>query len=195
MAYTKDNQKAEVIAANETEIVTVSKLLQGRMPETENEIAAEKWALLNLGVNPVIGSTFTLDTKLVTNDYKSEIITYKVTGIINDLTFNKRAGAAVIYTGLNQQEGSDYIATIKFKENTNKTNAIKEIQKDLNIPKKSISQNVWEEDMQELVQKDVGLGILLILVCSVIIFGVYRISLMARENQYGILRAIGMKRK
>ncbi|MFS0782085.1 FtsX-like permease family protein [Bacillus sp. 1P06AnD] len=192
--HTEDNQRAMVVEANQTEIITVSKLLKGRMPENENEIVAEKWALLNLGVNPVIGSEFTFNTTSFV-DSKNEKVTYKIVGIINDLSLNKLASSVNLYTGIDNRKYSDFIATIKFKENVNKDTAIKDIQQNLHFPPKRISKNVWEEDMQALAKMDVEFGALLILICAIIIYGVYRISLMAREKQYGVLRAMGMKKK
>lgn len=42
---------------------------------------------------------------------------------------------------------------------------------------------------------DVGIISVLLVICMVAFYGIYRIAVLSRVQQYGILRAIGMKRK
>lgn len=190
---TKDKQQAALLAANEDDILAVSTLLKGRMPQHQNEIVAEKWALLNLGLNPMVGQTFTLPTNFLKehSEFKNE--TFTLVGIINDQAFNKRAGAVNLYTSLeiDQMPQNLVTAAITFK-NIDKEKQIAAIQKDLSLSNNQIQKNVWQENSANLFWLDVAMSTLLISICSLVIYGVYRISLMGRQDQYGILRALGL---
>lgn len=198
-----DYQHATVIAANQPSILITSTLLSGNMPTTANEVVAEKWALLNLGINPAIGEKFTFDTTFLDSNGESQgtqPVTYKIVGILNDIPLNKLSGSLMLYTDLNESREKDsipkdYIAEIKFKDGVNTGKAIQNIETHLKVPPKSVSPNPWHENKKELSLIDYKIGLLLLLICFVIVWGIYRISLAARESQYGTLRAVGVTKK
>lgn len=64
-----------------------STVIEGAIPERVGEIAAEKWALLNPGIEPVIGQTIELTNHETGNEEK-----FQLTGILTDIYRNKKAG-------------------------------------------------------------------------------------------------------
>lgn len=192
---TADNsQSASIVSANETSILAVSRLLEGKMPEAENEIVAEKWTLLNLGINPVIGTEVTFPANVFATG-RTEEKTYKITGVINDITLNKLSGSMNLYTGLAGAQMDELVAEVKWKDGVNAAEEMQRAAEELNIPQKSISPNPWKENTTELVKTDFEMGLLLTLICFVIVWGIYRIALIKRESQYSILRAVGVTKE
>lgn len=186
-----EGQHTTIAEANEDEIICVSKFLDGKMPQQENEVVAEKWTLLNLGVKPEI------DENVCLQDASGNSVNYKVTGIINDVSLNKMSGSLVLYTAINQENAAkeEYAVTIKYKDDVNIKKATNKIIESIGIQSNQVSYNVWKENMKELVLWDIELGILLIAIGGVIIQGLFRVFFISRESQYGILRAVGMKYK
>ena len=182
-----DFQTAHIIAANNASILATSTLLSGRMPEKSGEIVAEKWALLNMGINPVLNTDFSLST-----GDSEKTTTFTIVGIINDISFNKLAGSINLYTIPGNHTDQPYTAEIKFRDKINKTAALESIKRKLDISEKNISGNPWLENTRELMIIDIEIISILLVICFAILWGIYRISLLARENQYGILRAIGV---
>lgn len=195
MIYTENRQRVTLLEANTEETLTVSKLVEGRMPKEKNEIIAEKWALLNMGINPKLNSKVTLDAEFANNgefEEKKEI-EYKIVGILNDMAFNKRSGSVFLYTSLDNKIHNDFRVTVKWKENLDKDVEMKKLMKELDLSKDQLSKNIWDENKSELLKNDIQLGFLLMVIFSVTLYGVFRIFFISRESQYGILRAIGFK--
>ncbi|QQK08041.1 ABC transporter permease [Miniphocaeibacter halophilus] len=187
---TKNNQAAVIISANTDSILKVSKLIEGKMPKNKNEIVAEKWTLLNLGINPIVGTEFSFPIKPGNVNNK-----YKIVGILNDMPLNKMGGAIILYTNLVYDDSKEYLVHLKFKENINIEKEIEKIENELEIPNKNIVKNPWLENKEELIIANIKLNALLLLIGGLIVFGIYRISLIKREKQFGMLRAIGVTKK
>lgn len=193
---TADNQQANLVSANPSEILAVSSLIDGRLPEKENEIVAEKWALLNLGINPIVDQSVSLPTiDMNTNKITNKKVT--IVGILSNLALNKRAGAVTVYTFFDNANVDNHSLTthIAFKPNINKNKKIAEISTALDIDMKKVRENVWRNQKDGLPLLDIELGTLLIFVCISVIYGIYRTALVVRKNQYGIYRALGVTQK
>ncbi|MGM0214508.1 ABC transporter permease [Enterococcus sp. AZ109] len=190
---TPDHQQGRLQAANETDILAVSTLLSGRMPQNKQEVVAEKWALLNLGINPLVGQSFSLPVREHHDSKETQLQTFTLVGIINDLTFNKRAGVVSLVTNLDLStiEDDSLVATVTFK-GSNKQKQIDNIQASLHLKDKQIQHNVWQENTDELLITDFQVGALLIVICSLVIYGIHRIALMVRKEHFGVLRALGL---
>lgn len=184
-----EGQHTTIAEANKDEIISVSKFLAGNMPQQENEVVAEKWTLLNLGVKPEVGETVCLQDEL------GNSVEYKITGIINDISLNKMSGSLFLYTSINQESATkeDYVVTVKYNDGVNIKKATSKIIDAIGINSKQVSYNVWKENTKELILWDIELGILLIAIGGVIILGLFRVFFISRESQYGILRAVGMR--
>ncbi|MSS63411.1 ABC transporter permease [Velocimicrobium porci] len=194
---TKSKQEAILVEANADEVLAVSKLIKGRMPQEKNEIVAERWALQNLGLVPEINTTMTLSTSIVKKQgrYSKQNVTYKVVGILNDMAYSKRSGIISFYTFLPDKNFDDFIVTIKWKDAVNSEVKMKQLVSQIGVSLKKVTKNVWAEDKDELFKWDMEMGLLLISIFGIILYGVFRIFFIARKNQYGILKAIGYKNK
>ena len=64
----------------------------------------------------------------------------------------------------------------------------------LGVNKKQIKECPAKEDFKELYKTDVKVIIVILIVCMVVFYGVYQIASVTRSKQYGILRAVGMKK-
>ena len=150
---------------------------------------AEKWILLNLGIEPVVNQSFT-----VQNDRTGKTKTFKLVGILSDMTANKKYGVLQLYTPLNLEKEKGYVAYIRFQNQINYDTRIQELESELGITKKQVRICPAREDMRELHETDVKVISVILIICMVVFYGVYRIASITRRQQYGILRAIGMKK-
>nr|WP_099203522.1 ABC transporter permease [Miniphocaeibacter massiliensis] len=191
---TANKQQGSLVGANGNSILTVSKLNKGRLPEKPKEVVAEKWALLNLGINPVVGQKFVVPTR---SDFNNSIkeVEYELVGIVNDQAFNKRAKSVNLYTYLDLNNESELILSVTFFDNVNKEKEVTNIRNDVSLDKKQIQANVWKGSSKELFKIDVQICVILIIICSTLIYGIYRIALRTRKSHYGILRAIGLTKR
>ncbi len=189
-AYKRNNQSIHIMKGDAASITMMATIINGRLPKHKGEVAAEKWMLLNLGIEPVIGIIFTME-----NYETGEIEEFKLTGILSDMFANKRSGVLQLYTPIEEKVKEGYIAYIKFKANIDYDEGVDILQTRLGVNKKQIKECPAKEDFKELYQTDAKIVIVILIVCMVVFYGVYRIASITRSNQYGILRAIGMKKR
>lgn len=170
-------------------ITMMAQIIEGRLPEKEGEIVAEKWALLNMGIEPVINQDF------VINDFETgEVKECRLVGILSDMTGNKKYGTLNLYGALEEKTQGQYLAYLQLKKDVSYDAKMKSLRSELGIKKKQIKKCPAKEDFQELYETDVKMISVILIVCLVVFYGIYRIAFIAREKQYGILRAVGMKR-
>lgn len=173
-------------------ITLMATVITGRLPQTPDEIVAEKWTLLNLGIEPTIGQEFSIQDK------EGKPKTVKLVGILSDMSANKKYGTLNLYAGLEESPHASYLAYVHLAESGSYDSfdaAIQELISALGIRKKQVKKCPAREDYQELQQIDAQVISVLLLICLIVFYGIYRIALATREKTYGILRAIGMKRK
>lgn len=187
--YSKNGKSFYLQKGDSTYITLMAKIMEGRLPETQDEIAAEKWALLNLGAEPEINQEFQFE------DGNGKTRNVKVTGILSDMRGNIEYGTLHLYTSLKQDAGTLYNAHVTFKNEKDYDNIIKNICKELGIKEKQAGKCPAREDFDELYHIDVQIMAVILFVCLIIFYGIYKIILASREKQYGILRALGMKRR
>lgn len=169
-------------------ITLMAKVVLGRLPKAQNEIAAEKWVLLNLGIEPKLNQEFDIQ------DGDGNTVTVKVAGILSDMRGNVDYGVLNLYAAMNPAEQREYVAYITLKEDEAYEDAIERICRDLDVSDKQVRKCPAREDFQELYRMDIQIMSVIMFVCLVVFYGIYKIVLAAREKQYGILRALGMKR-
>ncbi|MCI9078478.1 MAG: ABC transporter permease, partial [Lachnospiraceae bacterium] len=170
-------------------ITLMAKVIEGRLPEKPDEVVAEKWVLLNLGVQPEPGQEFELQ------DSEGRTRTVKVSGILSGMRGNISYGTLILYAGMDNAEDISYTAYITFKNAKNHDDIIKEICRELKVKQKQARKCPAREDFNELFYIDIQITGVILFVCLVIFYGIYKIVLVAREKQYGILRALGMGRR
>ena len=103
---TKDSQRGILRASNSEEILAVVKLLKGRMPKKPQEIVAEKWALLNLGINPILDQEVAVPVSYDNSTNKVVTEKFKLVGIISDQAFHKRAAVVTLYNRIGHEKRS-----------------------------------------------------------------------------------------
>ncbi len=187
-SYMRNQQPLFLARVDEAGLTMTAKLLEGRPPRTQDEVAAERWTLLNLGIEPVLNQEFT-----ILNETGQEK-TVKLTGIVSDMMKNKMYATLNLYAGMEEQEEDLYIGYIQLKDTAHYEAVMEKLLPEAGIRKKQLHKNPAREDFQELYWMDIRVSGVIFLVCYVVFYGVYRIALFAREKQYGILRAVGMKR-
>ncbi|MDO4275726.1 MAG: ABC transporter permease [Eubacteriales bacterium] len=188
--YERNNQTLFLSKGDDTAITMMSKVMEGRLPKQEGEVAAERWVLLNLGIEPVIGQKF------VTRDFDTkEEKEFKLVGILSDMFGNKKYGTINLYSALDKETEDKYIAYIRLKDNVDYHEKMESLISELGINASQIKICPAREDFSDLYRTDVKVICVLLLICMVVFYGIYRIASMTREKQYGILRAVGMTKK
>lgn len=166
-----------------------SKVIEGKLPTNENEIALEVWVLNNLGVKPKIGEDVTIDLF-----FKKQKQTFKLVGILEDRATEKSAGIMEGILALNGNEPKKNVY-ITFDEKSNINKSIQETTKKLNIKKDNVSKNKsLLESLGENGEIDynvIVLAIIVAIVSGIVIYGVFNISILQRTSEYGVIRAIG----
>jgi len=187
--YEYSNQSIYLTKGDGTSITMMATVIDGRLPKQEGEVAAERWMLLNLGIEPVIGRSFTM------KDYNTgETKEFKLAGILSDMYMNKRAGVLRLYAPVDKKIKDGYVAYIQFKKNVDYDAGIEALRTSLGVAEKQIKECPAKEDFKELYQTDAKVISVILIVCMVVFYGVYRIASITRSQQYGILRAVGMKK-
>lgn len=170
-------------------ITLMAKIVEGRLPETPDEIVAEKWVLLNIGVQPEVNQEFKFQ------DDNGNTKTVKVSGILSDMRGNSGYGTLKLYMGMDKTHESSYTVYITLKDAKNSDTIIEEIRKELGVKKKQVHKCPAREDFNELFHIDIQVMGVILFVCFVVFYGIYKIVLSTREKQYGILCAIGMEHR
>lgn len=83
------------------------------------------------------------------------------------------------------------MAYLQFRENVSYEEKTERLQTQLGIEKKQIKENPARENYKEFYVLCAEIVLLIFVICMVIFYGIYRIAIFARVQQYGILRALG----
>ena len=188
--YERNHQQVHVTRNDGEAATMMATVLEGRLPEGEGEVAAEKWTLLNLGVEPAVNQRISL-----TDPDTGQEEEFLLTGILSDIYANKKYGLLSLSAACSPQPEEENLVYLKFSEGTGYEEKTTRLQEELGIAKDQIRECPAREDRGRLYLLDAELAGLILLICMVVFYGVYRISLLSRLPQYGVLRAIGMTRK
>lgn len=184
----KNGKSFYLQSGDDAYITLMAKVKEGRLPKTSDEIVAEKWVLLNLGVLPELNQKFQFE------DGNGKTRTVKVSGILSDMRGNVQYGVLNLYTAMEQTTDMSYTAYITFRDGKNCDTLIDSLCQELKVNKKQVKKCPAREDFSELRRIDIQIICVILFVCLVVFYGIYKIVLVAREKQYGILRALGMER-
>lgn len=181
--------------------IQIGELESGTLPEKENEIAVQGAMLEKMGVAPGAGSEVTL------NFYDGSTETFTVTGILKGGETAKQF--AVFFSKDYADNGSQlkdspyevyaklYGATTMHPEDCKE--AMYLIGSDAGIERKYVSPSKAFLDSLSVDMQDVltyGLiGIVILLACILVIYGVFYLSVIGKIHQFGQLRTIGMTKK
>lgn len=181
--------------------IQIGELLEGKLPEKENEIAAQAAMLKKMNVEPKVGSTVTFTF------YDGSTETFTVSGILNGSDTAKQF--SVFFSETYAQNGSQlkdmpyevyaklYRATEMYPEDCKE--AMYLIGSDAGIERKYVSPSKsfiesLSVDMQFVMLYGI-VGAVILLACVLVIYGVFYLSVIGRIHQFGQLRTIGMTRK
>ncbi|MCU9808429.1 ABC transporter permease [Paraclostridium sp. AKS46] len=189
----QEKQSISIMGANNDYILSNSKLLFGRLPEKNNEVVAEEWILRSLGIDLKPNQEINLKVENGSNRYKEE--TFKLVGILNDISSNKLYGRKNIFINQNIMNSTKLSISVEFKNGVDIYNEINNICDEIGISKENI--NV-KDDMVELENiknstnlDDISFIVAISLVCGFVIYGIFNISIHSRIREYSILRSIG----
>ena len=186
--FQKNNQRFYMTRCDETAMTMMNCLKEGRLPQKPGQVAAEEWVLLNLGIQPEIGQTFSIQDEETEEEYSVTL-----TGILSDIYSNKKYGLLSLYTPLEERGKEDnYLVYLKFREGTDYRSKTKELKEEYQLTDSQLKECPARENLTGLYRTDVQIVAVILLICMAAFYGVYRIASLAREKQYGILRAVGM---
>lgn len=181
--------------------IQISELLDGRLPEKENEIAAQAALLEKMGVEPEVGSTVTFSF------YDGNTETFTVSGILNGGDTTKQF--SIFFSKSYAENGSQlknmpYEVYAKLYNATNLNaedckEAMYLIGSDAGIERKYVSPSKAFIESLSVDTQSVMLygmvGAVILLACVLVIYGVFYLSVIGRIHQFGQLRTIGMTKK
>lgn len=190
----KEKQFVIMLNCNEDYIISNSKLEKGRFAKAKNEIVAEEWVLKNLGIQPKLNQTIKLNIEDSNKNIKDE--EFKLVGIIKDKPTEKQAAKMQMYLPL--QKGSEHLEVgVSFNEKIDIQDYSLAIAKKVNINKENVT---IEEDLISTANdiNNVSLDTILSslgisLICGIVVYSIFNISMYKRFREYGVLRAVGAR--
>lgn len=158
--YERNRQRVFLTKTDSTGMTMMGKVTEGRLPQEENEVAAERWTLLNLGIEPVVNKSFTvLDQD--TGQEKQLLLT----GILTDIYANKKYGLLSLYGTLDREKQGTYLAYLKFQDNTDYEEEVKDLEQKLGVTEKDIKDCPARTDLRKLYDTEIKVLGCLFLVC------------------------------
>lgn len=188
--FERNHQKVFLTKGDHESITMMAKVVKGRLPEQEGEVAAEKWVLLNLGIVPKINQSISIENPETGEEKQVELV-----GILSDMFGNKKYGNLNLYAPLDRESTESFVVYLQFKDGVDYDNKIKALEKELHISEKQIKECPAREDLKGLYRTDAQVIGVILVICMIIFYGIYRIASVARMQQYGVLRAVGMKKQ
>ncbi|WP_055335006.1 ABC transporter permease [Paraclostridium sordellii] len=190
----KETQSVIMLNCNEDYMISNSKLEKGRFAKSRNEIVAEEWVLKNLGLEPKLNQIIKLNIEDTSKNVKDE--EFKLVGIIKDRPTEKQIGKMQMYLPL-QPNSENLEVEVAFDEKTNIQNQISDLSKKININEENISSYddliTIANDANNVSLNTVLSALAISLVCGVVVYSIFNISMYKRFKEYGVLRAIGAR--
>lgn len=181
--------------------IRVGELESGRMPEKENEIALQAEALKKMNIQPVVGINVTFTF------YDGSIEEFTVSGILKG---GEAAKQFSIFLSESYAENGSQLKDMPYEVYAKLYGAeemhpedCKEVMyligSDAGIERKYINpsksfMDSLSVDMQSVMFYGL-IGIVILLACVLVIYGVFYLSVIGRIHQFGQLRTIGMTKK
>lgn len=188
-------------------------VLDGRMPEKENEIAIEKNALQRMRLDTKIGEEITFKALVCNSDEflkeKTEV-TYKLVGILHDKKSNielfydgaiekaRKIPAAFVVKNSQVEIGGKEALVAFFNDYWTGETYLSEISSDNNIDTRAVN-SMSVTDSYSMVINNVGtvtfLSVLLAFMSCFGIVNAFNSNLKERKKQIGMLKSVGATRK
>lgn len=168
------------------------KIKEGRLPNSKNEIAVEKWAAKYIKAGAKIGDSVKL------ND-----VNYKLVGILEDNQQTQLKNKGILLSKANNIDISKASLLVEISSKTDLKSAVSELDS-LSLNKKSVVNNSYVIDLQgggsdsasKAMKTTVAVIIAIIVIATIaVIYNSFQISVVERLKQFGLLRAVGMTPK
>ncbi|TAN67590.1 ABC transporter permease [Paraclostridium sordellii 8483] len=190
----KEKQNVIMLNCNEDYIISNSKLEKGRFAKNKNEIVAEEWVLKNLGLEPKLNQVIKLNIEDTSKNIKDE--EFKLVGIIKDRPTEKQTGKMQMYLPL--EKNSEHLEVgLAFNEKIDIPTYISELAKKANVNKDNITSSedliTISRDANNISLNIVLSALVISLICGIVVYSIFNISMYKRFKEYGILRAIGAR--
>ncbi|CEN92510.1 MAG: ABC transporter permease [Paeniclostridium sp.] len=190
----KEKQSVIMVNCNEDYIISNSKLEKGRFAKNKNEIVAEEWVLKNLGLEPKLNQIIKLNIEDTSKKIKDE--EFKLVGIIKDRPTEKQTGKMQMYLPL-QKNSENLEVGVAFNEKIDIPTYISELAKKANVNKDNITSSedliTISRDANNISLNTVLSALVISLICGIVVYSIFNISMYKRFKEYGILRAIGAR--
>lgn len=161
---------------------------EGRLPESNNEIAIEKWVLRYIDKDGKLGSKINIGNK-----------EYTLVGILEDGIKSQMDQSGIILTKNNQVNKQNAILIVEINKKTNLKEAVKEFKKF--GTKDTVQENTYllsaqgaYDDGSSVASLFISVGVIIgiVLISTIaVIYNSFQISVVERVRQFGLLRAIG----
>lgn len=183
---------APTIASDKALELLPYKIKEGRLPNSKNEIAVEKWASNYIKPGLRIGDTVKLNN-----------VNYTLVGFLNDNEQTQLKNEGILLSKSNNIDISKSSLLVEISSKTNLKTAVSELDK-LSLDKKSFVNNSYVIDLQgggndsasKAMFSIVGIVIAIIVIATIaVIYNSFQISVVERLKQFGLLRAVGMTPK
>lgn len=186
--YQKDSPDNHLDRGDDRYITLTAVVEKGRLPEAENEIVAERWALLNMGIEPVCGEKIEIYDEKAGRTEVCDLV-----GILSDVPSNKKYGVKMLYAPIKSEGEDNYSVFVRFRDGITYEKKVEAVCRELGIEKKQVKKCPGREDLPGLWLTDLKFISVLLVITMIIFYGIFQITMMSRRNPYGILRAIGMQ--
>lgn len=177
------------------------KLAEGKLPESKDEIAMEKWMIESLGFQPKIGESIHLKVagSHSENDQEDGVHekTFKISGILrnNNSNMNAKMSHAIVSKELATEIPRDFSALVRVKGRSGIEGTLHEVAEEVQAKDGDVSINeqyvktlaVSPEDLAPVVL----VALVVIFAAVVVISNIFNISVAARIKQFGLLASIG----
>ncbi|MGH4124079.1 MAG: ABC transporter permease [Clostridium sp.] len=160
----------------------------GRLPENQNEVAMEKWALSHIDKDAKVGNKIKVDNK-----------EYTLVGMLEDNVQNQLNGNGLILSKNNNINKQNAQLLVEISSKANLKTAVNEL-KQLGA-KDTVTENSYLLQMQGAGDSSSSLGGLYVTLAIIIgivlistiavIYNSFQISVVERIKQFGLLRAVG----
>ncbi|MDE6846543.1 MAG: FtsX-like permease family protein [Lachnospiraceae bacterium] len=197
----------------------VGQIKEGRLPESQGEIALSEDALKHMGIEGKIGDkiTLSLDINLLIDDQPSYEFTadFILTGILesNYLGYATGMMEGIVGEGTAQsllpERYMSYSTDFKTVSTKEFQSVVDDLTKKLNIVERQVQYNwilldalgIEYPDKEGTMDANVGfpfmmaacvmVGVLILLAAGLVIYNILKVTVMKRIREYGTLRAIG----
>ena len=93
-----------------------------------------------------------------------------LTGILTDIYANKKYGLLSLYGTLDREKQGTYLAYLKFQDNTDYEEKIKDLEQKLGVTEKDIKDCPSRTDLRKLYDTEIKVLGCLFLVCMVVVY-------------------------